>query len=543
MKFCKHCGGEISASAKFCKHCGQDLTGESNQKDTEDKDKVEEFVEKVNHQSDEPTDTNETPVTENGLSDDKDSANKPVVQSKKSEQGGLVSSKKSSGQPSKLSKKSKILMAVAGALIVLLFIAYQVGASMTSKEKILEKFEEAMVKKDSKTVADLLATSKNIEINNSTVKGFINYYAENPSEMDYLMDHLKSQAKEYETNPKAAEASDDSSLSYAVNLIKDGKTFVYDNFDIQVSPVYFNVYTNYKDTEIKLNGEVIATANKEDFTKEVGPFLPGTYTFTATYKNDYVELTAEAESTNFDPGYTDDVDLFIEGEEVTFGLPYNEGFDSVKLFINGKDSGIDILKKDTVGPILTDGSMTASFEAEFPWGTMKTEEVPIDSYYVEAKFVANDEVKQSLQDTIVQFNKELLAAITTADEKKFTVATEDVTTDIIDDAKYDKENDYYYKGKFIGVDFNSESFTINNYGEGWVAKVDTVTYFEEDSWYGDEKPKLEEVNDDIGYELIYDTKQKKWKVNYLGWGGSMDDAEIIEYREKEAKEVTSAWFK
>ncbi|WP_188454186.1 zinc ribbon domain-containing protein [Virgibacillus oceani] len=539
MKFCKHCGGEISANAKFCKHCGQDLSGESTNNSEDQTDKVEEFVEKVNHQNDKKLD----PLIESEQSDDIGFDNNPV-QSKNPVQGGLAASKKSGhGQPSKLSKKSKIMMTIAGALIVLLFAAYQVGASMTSKDKIIEKFEEAMIKKDSKTVADLLAASKKIEINNNTVTGFINYYSENPSEMDYMMEHLKNQAKEYETNPKAAEAAGESTYSYAVNLVKDGKTFVYDNFDIQVSPVYFNVYTNYNDTEISLNGEVIATSDKEDFTKEVGPFLPGTYTFTATYKNDYVELTAEEESTNFDPGYTDDVDLFIDGEEVTFGLPYNDGLDSVKLFINGNDSGIDILKQDAVGPILADGSMTASFEADFPWGTMKTEEVPIDSYYVEAKFTASDEVKQAIQDTIVQYNKELLAAITTADEKKFTIATEEVVTDIIDDAKYDKENEYYYKGKFIGVDFNSESFVISNYGEGWVAGVDTKTYYEEDSWYGDEEPKLEEATDDVGYELIYDEKQEKWKVNYVGWGGSMDDAEIIEYREKEPKEVTSAWFK
>ncbi|MGY0692110.1 zinc ribbon domain-containing protein [Virgibacillus sp. FSP13] len=561
MRYCKHCGGELADHAKFCKHCGQDLTSGgkldeekpvNNSGDHVDKENSEEIQaddmgpndEKTSKQEDQPIPENKQTGNENqgGLSQ------KPVPpkQPKQPLQGGLVASKKTrESQPAKkLSKQAKISMAIAGALIVLLFVAYQVGASMTSKEKVIERFEDAITQKDASTVAGLLEADGKIAINKETVKGFIDYYGENPSEFAYMMDHLQNQVKQYDKNPNLAKAND-GGYDYAVNLIENGKKYlVYDKYSIQVSPVYFEVYTNYKDTDILLNDEVIVTSDTDEFTQEVGPFLPGTYTFTATYKNDFVELTAEADSTNFDPGFSDHVDLGIEGEEVTFRKPFGEELDNVKLYINGEDTGINIMEQDTFGPLLTDGSITASFEGEFPWGTMKTEEVPIDSYYVEADFTVNDDVRQAMKDTIIKFNQEFLAAATTADKKKLTVASEDLVKDIIDDAKNAKENEKYYKGKFVGVDFNSDSFEITNYGDGWTVEVETATIYEQDTWYGeDEKPKLEEVSEQYGYELIYDKDNEQWKVDKIGWAASIDSDKKVEYREKQPKVFTSAWLK
>src|SRR5699024_11529502 len=37
-----------------------------------------------------------------------------------------------------------------------------------------------------------------------------------------------------------------------------------------VSPVYFDVYTNYADTEITLDDDVVLTADSDEFTEEIG---------------------------------------------------------------------------------------------------------------------------------------------------------------------------------------------------------------------------------------------------------------------------------
>ncbi|MEN1967374.1 hypothetical protein WMZ97_04765 [Lentibacillus sp. N15] len=563
MKFCKHCGGEIADHARFCKHCGQEVTGGhqsqeetsvNNQADQTDKGndgyiETESPQQSNGNSSADSGQSGTDSAQDKGASDQPSAPKQPSDLSSPPKQGGIGTTKKTTtAQPmKKMSKKSKIFIGIGALVVVLLIVAYQVGASMTSKDKMVEKFEDAVTKKDAATVAELLQSdSKKIKINKDSVAGFIDYYSENPSEFDYIVEHLKDQVKEYDKNADKAKAnSEENKDMYALNLTEDGKKFaIYKNYTIQVSPVYFKVSTNFKDTDILLNDKVIATSDSDDFTKEVGPFLPGSYKFTAKYKGDYVELTADAESTNFDPGYADDVDLYIEADEVSFGTAYMDGLDEVTLFINGEDTGVNIMKEDTFGPVLVDGSMTASFEGKFPWGTMKTEEKPIDSYYMNAEFTASDDLKETLKDTIIKFNQEFLAATTTASKKKLTTATDKVVKDVVDDAKFAKESDQYYKGKFIGVDFYQDSYDITNYGDGWVVKVDTVTIYEEANWYKDDKkPKLKKNEEDYGYELVYDKDKEKWKVSYIGYAGSMDENKMDEHREKDPKTYTSAWLK
>ncbi|MFD1037078.1 zinc ribbon domain-containing protein [Virgibacillus byunsanensis] len=500
MKFCKNCGKEFVQGAKFCKHCGEDLTATTESQslglDTTQKPSPE-------------------PPKDSGLST---SENRQTV-------------------------KSKLSIAITGVLIVLLLIGYQVGASMTSQEKIIERFETAMIEKDAGTVADILkSSSKNLTINEEAVSGFINYFSENPSKRGHLINHLKRQGQDYENNSNVADAADDSPFYYAVNLVKDGKKLIFDNYEINVSPVYFTVYTNYENTEILLDEEVIAISDKENFSKEVGPYLPGTYQFRANYKSDFIELTTETERTNFDPGYTDEVDLYVEGEHVEFYIPFDEQLTSTTLSLNSEDTGIDVTEQHTVGPVLTDGSMSASIEGEFPWGSIKTEEVPIDNNYIDVEFSADEALKQTIQDKVIQFNQEYIEAYTSADASLLTVAGEQIIDALIDDIEYDQNYGNFYQGKFIGIDFYSDSFTINHNGDSWYIAVDTNTLYEE-GYYNDfdNEVELEETTEERGYELTYNEETQQWLVTYVGWAGYMESNKMMEHRELEPKMFKSSW--
>lgn len=501
MKFCRNCGKELAEDIKFCKHCGQATTKTEATK---------QVPEEAKH-----TDTNS-------------------VQQESS------SPQQVTKEPVKLSKKSKLLMSVIGALIVLLFIGYKVGDSITSYEKIVDNFEEAMIDKDAKKVAKMLvADTKNLKVDKDTVTGFIDYYTNNPSEMNGLFSHLKEQGMAYKHNPNY----DDSDLYYTVNLVKDGKTFIFDKYQIKVSPVYFNVYTNYKDSEITINGDVVGTADSNEYSKEFGPYLPGTYTFGSTYKSDFVELKTEEDHSNIDSDYTKEVSLYIDGEEVYFDIPNKSGFESLKLYVNDEDTGINLLEEDSIGPVLTDGSMEVAYEAEFPWGKVKTDNIPMDDYYMDVKFSADDELKKTIQEAIVKYNQEYLEVITTADAKKFTVADKEVVEDIIDDVEYRKDYDYFYKGKFMGVDFDNESFSISysDYSENWQVSVDVITIFEEDKYYSPyREAELEVEEHEEEYILSYDKENEQWLVSSIGYG-YVEGNDMIEHREKDPKTYTSEW--
>ncbi|MEN2768672.1 zinc ribbon domain-containing protein [Ornithinibacillus xuwenensis] len=534
MNYCNQCGEELVEGAKFCKHCGTPVVEKEQSPELEQP--VEQASNVEGQETVEPVEAEETTVKEEQVTAAQEEPVNPEPGTQ--EKGGLAAASKKSGQGFKLSKPAILSISIVGALILILFVGFFVASSMASPNKIVEKFEEAMHEKDTDTVADLLSSkSLSLEIDKKSVEGFVEYFNENPSEMDLLIDHLKDQVKQYKENPDFK--VDD---WYAVNLEKDGKFLVFDNYDITVSPVYFNVYTNYNETEIYLGDEVVATADSDEYYKEIGPFLPGLYSFKAVYKSEYVELTSEVESTNFDPGYTQEVDLYLDGTDVLFELPYYENLENVKLYLNGEDIGVNLVEDNEVGPLLTDGSMTFAYEAEFPFGTVKSEELPIDSGYMYADFKAGDELKQSLQDVIVQFNKEYLAALTTADGSQLTVANETVIDDVVSGAEDDREWGYNYTGKFIGIDFYDNSFEFFNYGDAWTVDVATNTLTEEAIFYDDEEaPALEPTENEITYELTYDEASSAWLVSYVSWGAYYDSDSVTEYREENPETYTSKW--
>src|SRR5699024_9805317 len=323
MKFCKHCGKELLPDAKFCKHCGQSITDQEEiPQQSQKQDSASDHTSNDNKPHEQKsTDTSsqdipseeEQPSVEEGKRmepqhDETDTEAKdqmPPVPAQ-SEQGvnqntnnqdinqttadqtskgqgigGLGGSRHSgttNNQPSKppkkkMSKMTKIAISSVAVLVVIVGAGYFVGNSIFSADKAIEKFEEAIDDGDSKAVSKLLnSKDKDLKIDDSSVEGFIDYYNDNPDELEDVVDHLTEQG---EKDGK----SDD---GYAINLKKDGKKFlVFDNYMMQVSPVYFDVYTNYADTEITLDDDVVLTADSDEFTEEIGPYLPGKYTFVA----------------------------------------------------------------------------------------------------------------------------------------------------------------------------------------------------------------------------------------------------------------------
>lgn len=517
MKFCRNCGEELAKEAKFCKHCGFDLTNKDQTKNNDPK------REKEDHKE-------------------------IYTKSTTSEKSGSTTTTKDlteKAQSIHLSKKSKLLIAIAGALIIFLLIGFKVGQSMTSYEKKIEKFETAIIDGDAKKLAGLLTTeNKNLTINADSVGGIITHYQEYPSEMNDLVRHLKAQGKEYEENPELTESDIYYDDYFPIDLVKNGKKLIYDNYEIQVGPVYFSISTNYEDTEITLDGEVIDTSTSENFSKEFGPYLPGTYTFGAKYSSEYVDLETETTHTHFNIGNVSEVNLYLEADDVYFESAYydHQAIDTLKLYIDNEDTGINLMEQHKVGPLPTDGSLEISYEGEFPWGTMESEVFSLDSDYMEVSFLLTDELKETMQEKIIQYNKEYLEVYTTANDSLFTVASDDVIKEVMEDAEYNKARDREYIGTFIGVDFYEEAFNLSFDNDGsWYISVGTDTIFEENSFgfFSSSEPELTEKA--MEYQLVYQAESNDWIIMNTRKGSYMTMETKIEHREEDPEKYTSVW--
>src|SRR5699024_940422 len=119
---------------------------------------------------------------------------------------------------------------------------------------------------------------------------------------------------------------------------------IFDEYKLSLNPVYVNVSTNYKDTDIVANGEVILTTEKENFNGEVGPLIPGEYTIEASYDTGLFHITDEKNVKLINPGYPEYVSIYLEGDMVSFSL-YGNGYDHLKkieMLVNGKETGWNI---------------------------------------------------------------------------------------------------------------------------------------------------------------------------------------------------------
>ncbi|WP_042222020.1 zinc ribbon domain-containing protein [Oceanobacillus manasiensis] len=487
MEYCKHCGGEVAPDARFCKHCGETLSNEG--------------------ASSEHT-SNTYYSQQEGQEEPGQHDTQPLEQ---------ATAPKGNANRKKLNKKTKIMLFSSAALILLLIGAYVVGNTMTSPKHVLNEFRSAIQDEDAEKLAALLtADNDELEITEASVKGMIQHYQSKTNEFKVLMNHLEYQAG----------GEVDQYGMYALDLQKDGKKFLlFDDYQLIVNPVYVEVATNYKDTDIIVNDEVITTADSENFRQEIGPFLPGELTITAALDTGFFNLERD-QTVVGEPSFPSYVDLYLEGDNVTFDLMM-KGYDelsSVQLFVNGVDTGMDLTKDERVGPLLTDGSMHVSFEADFPWGTVRTNDQPLTERYMEFNFGDSDEFKQQIQDVLMTYNEEFGEVYSTANPDSLTTAVPDLKERIVEEAAYNLENDIVYSGAFHGMDFYQDSFELEKSYEGfWELTVDTITYYEEAMYEKGSETEMEQIDDETRYHLAYDQQQEIWIVRGIDTAGAMEE--------------------
>ena len=86
------------------------------------------------------------------------------------------------------------------------------------------------------------------------------------------------------------------SLANMFTLKKQGKTMlVYDKYVLELNPVYLEITTNYKDSKIYLNDTLVATANEDNFTAKIGPYVPGKYTIKVSLDGEHAKAEKKDE--------------------------------------------------------------------------------------------------------------------------------------------------------------------------------------------------------------------------------------------------------
>ncbi|PSA97357.1 zinc ribbon domain-containing protein [Bacillus halotolerans] len=473
--FCKECGQKNNEGAKFCKECGTPIGGSSRQ---------------ANQETASTAETRQAP-------------RKPIP------------------------KKTIMLWSSIAAACVILFAAYKTGAYLTSKDRLVDKFEQAVNDEDKDQIATLLTPANDrLKLTKQNVKPFLTYLKDHPDKKDELFSSLRAETVQKD-------------IVYAE---KDGKSLlVFDHYDLKIAPVYFEVTSNYKNTDLYVNKEEAGSVKKADQAQTIGPYIPGEYIVSAKLKNDVVDLVKK-EDIQAVGDNSFHVDLSLEADNVTFSLADDVKDGKGELLINGTSIHKDPFKSVTYGPLLTDGSMTAAVEAEFPWGKTKTAGVPIDSKEMELTLIPDQDTQETIMNTIVKTTKQYSKALSDGNTAQMTEASASWKAEVKENVDSMKNTDSYLKDKYLETDFDLDTFALSQKNDGtWQATVKGKELHQSANYNDYTKPEMSDESPSYEYLLSYDKKQKKWMFEDAESTFDSAGTNIKKIKNDHAETYTSAW--
>ncbi|MEC1447355.1 zinc ribbon domain-containing protein [Bacillus haynesii] len=423
-----------------------------------------------------------------------------------------------------MTRKRIITMAAIAACLILLFAGYKTGEALTSKEKLISEFEAALDQEDAKKAAKLLQSSDvDLTVTEKNVKPLLDYLKEHPDEEKELITSLKSGTG----HP-------------LMTIEKKGRRFlIYDRYVLNTAPVYLTVKTNYKDTGLFVNGEKVITTEKENFEKKIGPFVPGIYEVKAKLKNGVADLEKAEKVAALQGDVKVNADLDGHMAKVVFG----EGYENLKgtLWINDQEMKINPFKGTEFGPVLTDGSMSAAVEAQFPWGKLKSEKTPIESGEIEVNLASDKGFMDDMMTTVVSHTKEAAKAFASGNVSGMTLAAPSYQTRLKEVTDGLKSSSTYYKGTYLSTVFDLDSFRLYKEDGQWKTEVKGIEKHKS-AYYDDySAPELEENDNGYTYILVYSEGKKKWFVEKSEPEAVINIEHQKEIKNDNPKEYTSAW--
>jgi len=412
----------------------------------------------------------------------------------------------------------------------MIVITYNIGASLTSRDKIIVKFNEALIAKNSSKLAGYIVSSDvKQKIDIKAIDKLLEYIDKNPSYRNEIKKSLENQASDIgratslKGNTKILLGSINSKVNNSQDLFtlkKSGKTWIFfDKYVFELKPVYIDVQTDFKDTQIFLEDKLICTADKKDYEKEVGPYLPGLYKIKVILKGEYVnmekiidvDLVKVENSINKDQKLKS-VKLSLDEYEVSI----DSDFQDAKLFVNGKDTKLLVKDAKKFGPVSKDGSVKIYAQKEFPWGIIKSEEIKVGgSSSINLKLTgANDELKNTLMNTVNVYNKSWVEATQLRDASKLLNVAGKIKGTLIEDMQNAITGKDLYKVSLVKTIFDLDNFKVHQEGNKYYA---TLTEYQNLNYvkYKESDPIPETKLEKIAriYTLIYDETSKNWSIN------------------------------
>lgn len=289
------------------------------------------------------------------------------------------------------------------ALIVFLLCGYAVGYSRSTKEYFFKNLTRAIDNEDLNKLSKLIS----FEGDKEELEPFLKYLK------------IDSNKENFISSLKSTEIYDDFTLI-------TNKNFIFKSYVIKANTIDISVKVNYP-SEIYIDGSKVGDSKLDEPLKVTKP-ISGLYNLEARVINEYGDVTSSEEVPIFE---NTEVSLNIEGNPVTINSPYEDG----DVFINDGDIHKKVKEIKNFSFFSSDEQNKIYFNYDFPWGTIKSEEVSIGKYpEVSPKInLVNNKLRSDINGVTKNFYNSVFEALNKQDMNLIKSVPEDLSFSIYSD--------------------------------------------------------------------------------------------------------------
>lgn len=325
MKFCVKCGNKLEDNDMFCPKCGQKSGVENGQDD--DVGNTQTFNTGLINKQNSESQFKEYLNKEN-FNDDEEVEDGSIFDTFRGKLG--------------LNKKAAVIIGI-GILCITIFVSFLIGNAGSKPSNVVSKFQKAVASSNKGQLVDILYCSDNrLKIDEKSVAPLINYFKDNPSYLNKVVSQLNNEVARSDGNLN-------SNSKGKFDIVYAGKKYLFfKDYKIGIKPSFISVKTGIKDVQFSLNSTQIAKSDSKDFSKQLGPFIPGKYKLNADYKNSYESLN-ESRDIDFMNSNEDseNIEVFKDASYVNI----NSDYPDAEVFLNNKDTGVKAKDASNFGPL------------------------------------------------------------------------------------------------------------------------------------------------------------------------------------------------
>lgn len=326
MNFCPKCGAAVKEEAQFCQSCGYNF-----------KSKLKDEIKAHESKTLDETKTDEPQIL-------KDDTNTHTSKQK------LQNIKSFLNQKFLTNSYGKVLIAGIIIICILIGVFVYVGKTISDPKRVAAEFQKAAAKNDAAALSKTLYTSdERLNLTPDAAAPLLQSFKTIPSEFSDIISNLNAQA----VNLKNGGIENQTSNLY---ITKAGSILIFfPQYKVAVKPTYITITSDVEGADVLVNGKEITKTDSKNFSKQIGPYIPGTYSIVGKASGAFGDMHNE---TKIDSLNSKDQSNAIDALKGLY-LQVSSNYSNNEVYINGKDTGKSVNSGDTIGPVASGSNIYA----------------------------------------------------------------------------------------------------------------------------------------------------------------------------------------